>query len=70
MRMGWIALTPVVLLVAGCAMHSKAYDDAFAACQAEAVGKQDTYEGNPDQRDAWLQDQTNQCMKSKGFEGM
>lgn len=67
MRTGWIALGAGLLLVAGCAQHSQAWDDAWAECQAKAVGNQDTYEGDDDQRSAWLMSQTKECMEGKGF---
>jgi hypothetical protein len=66
MRLGWIALAPVVLFAAGCAQHSKEYDDAWAACQSEVLANQDAYEGADDQRAEWEQNAIEECMKKKG----
>jgi hypothetical protein len=69
MRMGWIAVAPVLLFAAGCAQHSKEWDDAWAACQAEAMETQDTFEGQDDQRSEWEQNYISECMEKKGMEG-
>jgi hypothetical protein len=66
MRTGWIALG-LVIFTAGCAMHSKAYDDAFAACQAEAIEQMEVANPGPDQRSQWQQDYIEGCMDKKGF---
>jgi hypothetical protein len=58
----------LLLLVAGCAQHSAAWDDAWAACQAEAQEKLETAEVDDDQRSQFLRETSNACMRDKGFE--
>ena len=69
MKTGWIALASVLLLAAGCAQHSKEWDDAWAACQAEAMENLDTLEGPDNQRDDWEDNYISECMEKKGMSG-
>jgi hypothetical protein len=62
----WLALS--TLLLFGCAQHSKAWDDAWAQCQADSFEALDA--GGDiahDQRSEWFQNYINSCMKEKGF---
>lgn len=67
MRLGLLLLASTPLLLAGCAgQHSKAWDDAFAECQSQAI-KQSEYAGVPDnQRAGWVSNYIDTCMKKKG----
>ena len=62
----WLAL--LALLAGGCAQHSKEWDDAWAACQAEAMENLDTFEGHDDQRADWEENYIRECMEKKGIE--
>ena len=66
MRTGWIALA-LIIPAAGCAMHSKAYDDAFAACQAAAIEQMETASPAAGQRSEWQQNYIEDCMDKRGF---
>lgn len=67
MRLGVLLLASTVLLLSGCAMHSKAYDDAFAQCQADAMKAMETAGVRADQRSEWQDNYINDCMKKKGI---
>jgi hypothetical protein len=66
MRQGFLWLASIGLLLSGCAQHSKAWDDAFAQCQAQAVEQSETAGVPDDQRSGWIENYTNSCMKKKG----
>jgi hypothetical protein len=66
MKYGFLLLASTALLLSGCALHSKAWDDAFADCQAKAI-EQSEFAGVPgDQLSGWLENYTNDCMEQKG----
>lgn len=66
MRRGWIALALVVLATA-CAQHDQAWDDAWAACQAEAIEQMEFADPDRDQRSEWQENYIRDCMQKKGF---
>jgi outer membrane biogenesis lipoprotein LolB len=67
MRHGFLLLASTALLLSGCAGHSKAYDDAMADCQNQAVQQWETA-GLPDSQHSDWQDRfINSCMQKKGF---
>ena len=66
MRQGFLLLASTALLLAGCAQHSKAWDDAFADCQNQAIEQWETA-GLPDaQHSDWQDRFINSCMQKKG----
>jgi hypothetical protein len=68
MRKSALWLASSTLLLFGCAQHSKAWDDAWAQCQAEAMEGLDA--GGDiahDQRSEWIRNYINQCMQQKGL---
>jgi hypothetical protein len=65
-KMGWIALA--LIGVAGCAQHSPEWDEAWAACEAEAVEQMETAMPAEDQRSEWQENYIRECMDKKGFE--
>lgn len=56
------------LLLAGCTQHGAAWDQAWAACQAEAQEKLETAEVDHDQRSQFLLETSNECMRDRGFD--
>ncbi len=67
MRLGFLWLASTALLLSGCAQHNKAWDDAYAQCQAEAI-KQSETAGVPNaQIPAWEDNYINDCMQKKGL---
>jgi hypothetical protein len=54
--------------VMGCAQHSPAWDDAWAACAAEATEQMEFAAPDPDQRSEWQENYIRECMDKKGFE--
>ena len=66
-KMGWIALA-LIGIIAGCAQHDRAWDDAWAACQAEAIEQMETAEPDANQRSTWQENYIRECMDRKGFE--
>ena len=66
-KMGWIALA-LIGLAAGCAQHPPGWDDAWAACQAEAIEQMEFADPDPDQRSEWQENYIRDCMDKKGFE--
>jgi hypothetical protein len=65
--MWWVASTPILVLV-GCTQHTAAWDDAWAACQAEAIEQMEVADPDADQRSEWQENYVAECMKRKGFE--
>jgi hypothetical protein len=66
MKTGWLVLA-VVATVAGCAQHPPGWDDAWAACQAEALEAAEVAQPGAQQRSVWVGDYIDQCMDKKGF---
>ncbi len=67
MKTGWIA--PALMIVAvGCAQHPPGWDDAWAACEAEAIEQMEFAAPDPDQRSEWRENYIRECMDKKGFE--
>jgi hypothetical protein len=67
MRHAFWLLATTALLLSGCAQHSKAWDDAFAQCQAEAIEQMETAGVDRDQRSEWQDNYINSCMQKKGL---
>ena len=66
MKITWQALA-LVAVVAGCVQHPPGWDDAWAACQAEAIEQMEFAQPGPDQRSEWQENYIRQCMDRKGF---
>lgn len=66
MKIGWIAPMSVILAV-GCVQHPPGWDDAWAACQAEAIEQMETADVDADQRSEWQENYIRGCMDKKGF---
>jgi outer membrane biogenesis lipoprotein LolB len=67
MRQGLFLLASAAFLFSGCAHHSKAYDDAAADCQNQAIEQWETA-GLPQSQHADWQDRfIASCMQKKGF---
>ena len=62
-----IAMLALLPLVWGCTQHSKAWDDAWAQCQAEAIEQMETAGVAGDQRSEWQENYISECMTKKGF---
>jgi hypothetical protein len=62
-----LPIAGLLVLASGCVQHSKAWDDAWAACQSEAQESLETAEVNDDQRSTYLFETSNACMERKGF---
>jgi hypothetical protein len=67
MRHGSLLLASMALLLAGCAQHSKAWYDAFAQCQAEAIDQMETAGVPRNQRAEWQNNYIDGCMQRKGL---
>jgi hypothetical protein len=67
MRMRWIGLVSLIS-AAGCVQHPPGWDDAWAACQAEAIEQMEFADPRPDQRSEWQENYIRECMDQKGFE--
>jgi hypothetical protein len=67
MRFGILWLASTALLLAGCAQHNKAWDDALAQCQDDAIKQSETAGVPDDQRSGWIENYTNECMQKKGL---
>jgi hypothetical protein len=67
MKTGWIAPALVIMAV-GCVQHPAGWDDAWAACQAEAIEQMEFAAPDPDQRSEWQENYIRECMDKKGFE--
>jgi hypothetical protein len=52
MKTGWIALA-LVMSAAGCVQHPPGWNDAWAACQVEAIEQMEVAQPDADQRSAW-----------------
>jgi outer membrane biogenesis lipoprotein LolB len=68
MRCGLFLLASTVFLLSGCALHSKAWDDAFADCQAQANEQWQTAGLPWTQRSNWQNNFINSCMEKKGVQ--
>jgi hypothetical protein len=66
-KTGWIALA-LLGLAAGCTQHPPGWDDAWAACQAEAIEQMEFADPDRDQRSEWQENYIRECMDKKGFE--
>jgi hypothetical protein len=66
-KMGWIALALIGAAV-GCAQHPPGWNEAWAACEAEAIEQMETAAPQPDQRSEWQENYIRECMDRKGFE--
>lgn len=63
-----LCLTLALLaLAAGCAQHPPGWDDAWAACQAEAIEQMEAAQPDRDQRAEWQENYIRECMDRKGF---
>jgi hypothetical protein len=69
MRIAWMALA-LVISAAGCAQqqHPAGWDDAWAACQAEAIEQMEFAAPPRDQRSEWQNNYIRECMDKKGFQ--
>jgi hypothetical protein len=67
MQAGWLVLA-LVVLAAACTQHPRGYDDAFAACQAEATEQMEAAAPDADQRATWQENYIRECMTKKGFQ--
>jgi hypothetical protein len=65
-KAGWLVLA-LVATVAGCVQHPPGWDDAWAACQAEAIEQMEWANPGRDQRSEWLANYQTECMDRKGF---
>jgi hypothetical protein len=63
-----VALLALLPLVSGCSQHSKAWDEAWAQCQAEAIEQMEFAGVAPDQRSEWQENYISECMQKRGFE--
>jgi hypothetical protein len=66
MKAGWLA-PALVAVAAACTQHPPGWDDAWAACQAEAIEAMEAADPDADQRSEWQDNYSNQCMDKKGF---
>jgi hypothetical protein len=66
MKAGWFALA-LVAAAAACTQHPPGWDDAWAACEAEAIEAMEAAEPERDQRSEWQDNYIDQCMDKKGF---
>ena len=63
-----IAMLALLPLAWGCTQHSKAWDDAWAQCQSEAIQQMEFAGVAADQRSEWQENYINECMQKRGFE--
>jgi len=56
-----------LVLVAACQQHSKAWDDQWAQCEAQAIEQLEYAEVQTDQRTTWRERYIGACMQAKGF---
>jgi hypothetical protein len=68
MKRGFLLLVSTVFLLPGCAGHSKAYDDAFAECQNQAIEQWETAMLPENQHADWQDRFINSCMQKKGVQ--
>ena len=66
MKRSWFTLA-LVVSAAGCAQHPPGWDDAWAACEAEATEQMEFAAPDPDQRAEWQENYIRDCMDKKGF---
>jgi hypothetical protein len=57
----------VLLLAAGCQIHSAAWDDAWAQCDANAIEQMEFADPDADQRSTWRERYIGACMQARGF---
>jgi hypothetical protein len=62
-----LLLAATAALLFGCAQHGKAWDDAYADCQAQAVKGWETAGLPDDQLSEWQQNYIDSCMQKKGL---
>jgi hypothetical protein len=67
MKTIWIA-PALVMMAVGCVQHPPGWDDAWAACQAEAIEQMEFADPGRDQRSEWQANYIRECMDRKGFE--
>jgi hypothetical protein len=63
-----VTLSALLPLAAGCAQHNKAWDDARAECQSEAIQQMETAGVAADQRATWQENYISECMQKKGLQ--
>lgn len=63
-----VVLLALLPLAWGCTQHSKAWDDAWAQCQADAIEQMETADVAPDERSEWQENYISECMQKKGLE--
>ena len=63
-----IAVLVFLPLAWGCSQHSKAWDDAWAQCEAEATEQMETAGVAHDQVSEWRENYISQCMQKRGLE--
>ena len=63
-----IAVLVLLPLAWGCSQHSKAWDDAWAQCEAEATEQMETAGVAHDQVSEWRENYISQCMQKRGLE--
>jgi hypothetical protein len=61
MQLWWVASTPMLVLVGG-TQHTAAWDDAWAACQAEAIEQMEVADPDADQRSEWQGNYVAECI--------
>jgi hypothetical protein len=62
-----MALAALLPLVWGCQQHPPGWDDAWAACEGEAVDQMEFADVQADQRSEWQENYIRECMEKKGF---
>ena len=67
MKTGWVA-PMLIITAAACVQHPPGWDDAWAACQAEALEQMEFADPDADQRSEWQENYIRDCMDKKGFE--
>jgi hypothetical protein len=67
MRAAQVTIALVIVSTAGCAQHPPGWDDAWAACQAEATEQMEFAAPDADQRATWQENYIRECMDKKGF---
>lgn len=55
-------------VLAGCAQHGEAWDEARAQCQGEAIQQIETAGVPDDQKPTWRENYIRECVRSRGFE--
>jgi hypothetical protein len=67
MKTVWIA-PALVMMAVGCVQHPPGWNDAWAACEAQAIEQMEFAEVDDDQRSEWRENYIRGCMDRKGFE--